>query len=380
MDESVIPMTAGAEHATDAVVRAFDRPLVSIIMPIHNAAEYLEEAFDSVCCQTYRPIEVSMFNDRSTDTSWDMTVRWKDKLKEHDISVVLSNSTKELAQGPGYSRNQCVSQSTGEYLCNLDSDDRMEPCRVAMQLARCLEKGHDYLVGSNFTREPEGSTAYYTDWLNGLDDHALLTQRFRECTIICPTWFMHRSVFDRVSQLRAPGCSGHRKGYAECADNKHRVSEDLSFFLDHLSLGGKLTKVGTPLLCYRYHHNSWCFGTKPIDMQRIRIQYLQDAVLDLWPSFSIWGYGKDGRKFINMLSEANANKVVSYCDVDENKIGTTYFCNHVRKRIPIISFKEVVKPFIICVGTKRTGGGPGGLEENVNSLGLVEGVDYFYFC
>jgi len=349
-------------------------------MPIHNAAEYLEEAFESICSQTYRPIEVSMFNDNSSDCSWSMILQWAEKFENNGISVVLSNSSKDRAQGPGYSRNQCVSQSHGEYLCNLDSDDRMEPRRIEMQLAVSSQRGPMHIVGSNFTREPEGSTAYYTDWLNGLDDAGLMTQRFRECTIICPTWFMHRSAYDAVSRARHPDGMNCCKGYAECADNKHRVSEDLSFFLDHLALGGKLTKVNTPLLMYRYHHNSWCFGTKPIDMQRIRIKYLQDAVLNGWPSFSIWGYGKDGRKFINMLSEANANKVACYCDVDENKIGTTFFCNFIRKRIPIISYKEVTKPFIICVGTKRTGAGPSGLEANVNSLGLVEGVDFFYFC
>lgn len=356
------------------------RPLVSVIMPIHNAADYLEEAFESICSQTYWPIEVSMFNDRSTDGSLDIILNWEKTFQSNNISVVFSSSSKALAQGPGYARNQCISQSTGLYLCNLDSDDRMEPDRIEKQLGRCIEKGHDYLVGSNFTREPQGSTSYYTDWLNGLDDHDLVTQRFRECTVICPTWFMHRSVYTSVSKFRNPNDLSCSKGYAECADNEHRVSEDLSFFLDHLALGGKLTKVDAPLLMYRYHHNSWCFGTKPIDMQRIRIKYLQEAVLDAWPSFSIWGYGKDGRKFINMLTEANARKVACYCDVDENKIGTTYFCNYIRVRIPIISYKDVVRPFIICVGTKRTCSGPGGLEENVNSLGLVEGIDYYYFC
>jgi hypothetical protein len=51
-------------------------------------------------------------------------------------------------------------------------------------------------------REPEGSTSRYASWANGISEEELSLHRFRECTLLMPTWFMHRHTFDAAGGFR----------------------------------------------------------------------------------------------------------------------------------------------------------------------------------
>jgi glycosyltransferase involved in cell wall biosynthesis len=288
------------------------QPLVSVIMPVHNAEGFLEEAFDSICNQTYRPLEIACFNDCSSDKSWQIIQKWQEKFSKADISTVFISSDRDTASGPGYGRNQAIQNSHGDYICHLDADDYMHADRVEAQLnlsqSEELKTDDPVLVGSNFVRYPSDSTPYYTEWLNQLTTQEMLLQQYRECTIICPSWFYPREVYSRVKLM-------NNVGFVEKDPTLGRVPEDLIFFLDHLILGGGLTKVERPLVTYRYVHTSWSIGTKALDLQRVRIKYLQETVLSQWSSFSIYGGGYDAKKFINLLSTDNAKKVEVFGDI-----------------------------------------------------------------
>jgi hypothetical protein len=67
----------------------------------------------------------------------------------------------------------------------------------SFQLAVALHRPHT-LIGSKFTRIPADATPRYSNWLNGMNQEELYTQRFRENTIIQPTFFFHRQVFERA--------------------------------------------------------------------------------------------------------------------------------------------------------------------------------------
>jgi glycosyltransferase involved in cell wall biosynthesis len=345
--------------------------LVSIIMPVHNAAPYLDESLESVCNQTYRPLQIIIFDDCSSDNSWEKLCQWSSRLIESAVNPILAQSEFPSAKGPGFARNQCVYLSEGNYLCHLDADDVMSAERVQIEYDIARREGEFCLVGSNFSRIPLDSTPYYTGWLNGMNAEDIMLQQFRECTLICPSWFMHRSIYNRIAEMRGG------RAYVESSETLSRIPEDLFFFMDHLLLGGTLAKSSLPLVQYRYSPNSWSLGTKSIDMQKVRISYLQQRILDNWANFSIWGYGRDGKKFLALLSDENAKKVTCFCDIDPKKIGRDYFSSRTRHHIPIIHFREVKAPFIVCVASKMAGGA---LEENIRECNFVEGVDYFHFC
>ena len=68
------------------------KPLVSVIMPVYNASAYVVEALDSVLASTYRPLEVIVMNDGSTDNSLEVVQAYA---KDHTEVKVLTLDSDE---------------------------------------------------------------------------------------------------------------------------------------------------------------------------------------------------------------------------------------------------------------------------------------------
>lgn len=88
---------------------------VSVIIPIYNSEKYLKECLDSVINQTYKNIEIICVNDVSTDKSVDIIKSYKDK------RIKLVNL--KYNSGVAIARNRGIEESTGDYICFIDSDD-----------------------------------------------------------------------------------------------------------------------------------------------------------------------------------------------------------------------------------------------------------------
>ena len=100
-------------------------PLVSVMIGVYNAEQYLAEAIDSVFAQTYRPIELIVVDDGSDDGSAEVAKRYGDAL----TYVYQEN------RGNGGARNTAVEHASGEYFAFLDADDRFVPKKLEWQMA-----------------------------------------------------------------------------------------------------------------------------------------------------------------------------------------------------------------------------------------------------
>lgn len=340
---------------------------VSIIIPVYNGDKWIDDCLRSVENQNFNgKLEVSIFNDGSTDGTLSKLEEWRENLRKKSISVTIGGHSSN-PRGVGYAKNQAVEQSSGVYLCFQDIDDVMSPDRVSKQ-HQAAGSEQNSIIGSKFHREPEGSTERFTKWANTLSQDQLYSQIYTSHgpTLIMPTWFCHRSVYNK-----AGGFSEGGKG----------VPEDLIFFLRHLELGGGLCRVNADLLMYRYHPGATTFSIHEDTIWKIRMEYIQIQVLDKWESFTIWNAGKQGKKFYRNLSTANQKKVAAFCDVDPKKIKCGAYIYHeskekIKPTVPIVHFKSAKPPFIICMKLDLTGGE---FEKNLASLNLEEGVDFFHF-
>jgi glycosyltransferase involved in cell wall biosynthesis len=102
--------------------------LVTTILPVHNRPAMLAAAVESVLAQSYRPVEVLIVDDGSTDD----TARVADRLAgEHSDLVRVLHTTNG---GPGAAREAGRSEARGEFLQYLDSDDVLLPRKFELQV------------------------------------------------------------------------------------------------------------------------------------------------------------------------------------------------------------------------------------------------------
>lgn len=90
--------------------------MISVIVPVYNVEEYLEECLESIRHQTYSEIEVILVNDGSTDGSREICERYCEK----DSRFKLINQEN---QGQSVARNRGVKESIGQFIMFVDSDD-----------------------------------------------------------------------------------------------------------------------------------------------------------------------------------------------------------------------------------------------------------------
>lgn len=123
-------------------------PLVSIIIPAHNSGSWICETIDNVLSQTYPCREIIIVDDGSTDNT------------KHLIDAHYGESVKYLYQdnaGPARARNRGIELASGEYIQFLDSDDFLNPEKIARQMAVFTANPECHVVYCDFAFTSEGT-------------------------------------------------------------------------------------------------------------------------------------------------------------------------------------------------------------------------------
>ena len=378
---------------------------VDILVPVHNSADTIKETVQSALSQSIPDyLKVTNVDDREIidnyerwplgeDLLIDIAILCHDDGSDDDSLSILQNivahheKSRDLsaanirtrifidsnedgkARGAGSARNRAASLRPQQYqdllqkgkdyfISLLDSDDIMHPHKIAHQVSVMLaipkERRTNVLIGTTFDRIPKGSTWHYSNWANSLSDKRLALEKFREITLLHPTWMMTRERFQQLG------------GYIESSDfdsdelgkkNKHvyrlihplydtkdtlRLAEDLRLFYAHLfypynhkmaSPGNgelKLIRTFTPLFSYRHREGQSQSASTPRKLLlQLRAKAFVDNIVsrdEKWKhGFIIWGAGRDGKEFFRALPECTKSLVKAFVDVDEKKIITGYY-------------------------------------------------------
>ena len=117
------------------------QPKVSIIIPIYNVENYLEECLNSAIMQNYENKEIIAINDGSTDSSLCIL----NKIKHVHPELIIVSTTN---QGQSSARNTGLDRATGEYIIFLDSDDWIQPSTLKLCIKTITDQQVDIVMFS----------------------------------------------------------------------------------------------------------------------------------------------------------------------------------------------------------------------------------------
>ena len=208
-------------------------PLVSIILPIYNAAPYLKECLDSIFSQTYTFFEIIAINDGSEDHPETIIELYKDSR--------LHYFENEANIGVAKTLNKAIALAKGDYLLRMDADDIQRPEKIKKQVDFMLNHPETSILGTSFSQ-----FKYDRPLFNNLPtgDSQIKLELFFKSALCHPTVMMDRRMFK---------IHGYR-----CNENQ-RTAEDYNLWID-ASIGGlKFANLPEKLLVYRQHSNQNTF-------------------------------------------------------------------------------------------------------------------------
>tara|TARA_B100000965_G_C19503596_1_gene718589 strand:- start:378 stop:998 length:621 start_codon:yes stop_codon:yes gene_type:complete len=170
--------------------------LISIIMPVKNAAPFLKDCIESICKQTYTNWELIAVDDHSTDYSYEI------------ISQYVSNNEKiQLLKSKGNgiipALQMGYSHSSGQYIHRMDADDIMPQKKLSTlyNLITSYGNGHIATGHVSYFSNQKLNAGYqnYAKWLNQLcENNTQWDAIFKECVIASPNWLISRSDFEQA--------------------------------------------------------------------------------------------------------------------------------------------------------------------------------------
>lgn len=111
----------------------YKNSLVSVVVPTYNRVDFILKSLDSVYAQTYRPIEVVVVDDGSTDNTQKSVNEWV--AQKEDQNFTTQYIYQENGGAPA-ARNTGIAKASGRYLQFLDSDDLLAPKKLELQVAK----------------------------------------------------------------------------------------------------------------------------------------------------------------------------------------------------------------------------------------------------
>ena len=231
----------------------FNEPLVSVIMPVYNAEEFLDKSVSSVINQTYKNLEILLIDDCSTDNSYNILKEYANK--DNRIKLFHNEQNKHVSA----TRNVGIKNATGKYLYFIDSDDFIDNDYIEHLVKTAEKENADIVVNVNIYEHSDNRkklhlfTEIFYEKRHLRQNELLLVKRLsviwnrlykREIQQKYNIFFSENiklfedAYFDTIMISRAQkiAFSTSNSFYHYTKDNKNSITKDVSptFFFDNI--------------------------------------------------------------------------------------------------------------------------------------------------
>ncbi|KHE94085.1 MAG: glycosyltransferase [Candidatus Scalindua brodae] len=224
------------------------QPLVSVVMPTYNHAQFIGDAIGSVLDQTYTNIELIIIDNYSEDNTEEIIVSFSDtriKYEKFRNNGIIAAS-----------RNVGISQSCGKYIAFLDSDDMWKPTKIEKQIKLLEDNDNIFLV--------------YTRYIIVKDGLVLKTlpkrKKLRSGNVFIPLFLSNNFIGTSTVLLR----NFVNEDYHFDIDIKFRAIEDYDLWL-RIAKNKRIDYVDEPLVAYREHGGNTSIGIKPYFLRYLHV-------------------------------------------------------------------------------------------------------------
>lgn len=220
-----------------------EHPLVTVIVPVYNTAEYLPDCVRSIRAQTYPQMQILLVDDGSTDGSGALC----DRFAREDARI---RAIHQENSGVSAARNRGLEEAEGKYVYFVDSDDWAAERLVEDTVAVMEKDGYD-LCAWGMELVCDGETVSYAGrWEERRFSFPSQKEKRRFlCRWILAnrvSWSSNCQVF-RLDKIRRFGLR---------FDPAHRIGEDLDFIFRYTACCQNMFCIPKPLYFYRQRGTS----------------------------------------------------------------------------------------------------------------------------
>ena len=239
------------------------QPLVSVVMPTYNYAQFISDAIISVLDQTYKNLELIIIDNYSEDNTGDIIASFSDtriKYKKFSNNGIIAAS-----------RNVGISESRGKYIAFLDSDDMWKPTKIEKQIELLENDNNVFLVYSRLI---------ITDGI--FSKIRPKRKKLRSGNIFIPLFLSDNFIGNSTVMVRN---TLNEDNFFFDTDIKLRAIEDFALWLK-IAKNKQIAYVDEPLVVYREHGSNTSVGIKPFLLRYLQIvkKYRHDVskILLIW--------------------------------------------------------------------------------------------------